>query len=111
MKSFDSTAAPHSGGRPGLAADRILAELGRILESELFRNAEMQRNFLRYGVEQVLADHGEEIKEYTMAREALGKENSFDPRLYASVRIQTGRLRSRPARYYETEGANDPLRI
>jgi len=54
---------------------------------------------------------GDTVKEYSIATEALGKRADFDPRLDPIVRIQAGKLRARLARYYETEGAADPIRI
>ena len=89
----------------------MLEELDRILISDTFQTAECHRNFLRYTVLQTLAGRGGDIKEYSVATEALGKDNSFDPRLDPIVRVQASKLRARLARYYATEGIGNPLRI
>jgi TolB-like protein/tetratricopeptide (TPR) repeat protein len=43
--------------------------------------------------------------------QALGREESFDPRLDPIVRTQARKLRARLAKYYETEGLTDTLII
>ena len=51
------------------------------------------------------------LKEYVIATEALGREGSFDPRLDPIVRTEARKLRARLAKYYQTEGSSDPLRV
>jgi serine/threonine-protein kinase len=41
----------------------------------------------------------------------FGRNESFDPRVDAIVRVEAGRLRTKLAQYYDTEGHNDPLLI
>jgi TolB-like protein/tetratricopeptide (TPR) repeat protein len=104
--------APTSpGSGPHFNSEEVLSELNRILHSETFRTSDSHRSFLRYVVEQTLLGHGQDIKEYSVATEALGKDNSFDPRLDPIVRIQASKLRARLAKYYATEGLGNPLRI
>jgi hypothetical protein len=91
--------------------EEVRAELERVLNSRTFRFAEGQKTFLKYTVEEVLADRGPLIKEYLIGAEALQRGASFDPRLDPIVRTQARKLRSRLALYYETEGSGNPLRI
>src|SRR5271154_871095 len=98
-------------GPPPFSTEAIRSELQTILASRTFRAAQGQRKFLAYTVKEVLAGHAHLLKEYVIATEALGREASFDPRLDPIVRTEARKLRARLAKYYETEGAGDPLRI
>jgi TolB-like protein/Flp pilus assembly protein TadD len=93
------------------SADAVLAELARILSSQTFQGAQRPSNFLKYVVEQTLAGHGEQIKEYCIATDVFGRKESFDPRLDPIVRVEATKLRSRLAGYYRTEGQQDRIRI
>jgi len=91
--------------------DEVQASLERILASRTFRDVEGQKSFVRYAVEETLRGRGDLLKEYSIGIEALKKKQSFDPRVDPVVRVQAGKLRSRLAKYYQTEGKNEPLRI
>jgi len=52
---------------------------------------------------------GGTVKEYQIATEVFGRPRDFDPRLDSTVRVQTGRLRSKLAEYYAGSGADDPI--
>ncbi len=82
-----------------------------MLSSETFHGSALHAKFLRYAVEQTLEGHEEDLKEFSIGIEVFGRTASFDPRKDNVVRIQAGRLRSRLAIYYQSEGANDPVRI
>ncbi len=62
-------------------------------------------------VETTLAGRGAEIKGYTIAVEALGRPEDFDPVSDPIVRVEAGRLRRALEQYYAGEGAADPVRI
>jgi serine/threonine-protein kinase len=99
-------------GHPPLALlPSIQVTLEKVLSSQIFHAAHGQRAFLRYVVEQAIAGNGHLLKEYVIGTEALGRSDSFDPRLDPIVRTQARKLRARLEKYYETEGANDLLRI
>jgi len=87
------------------------AQVERILQSATFRNAEALRRLLRYLAEKSLSGQADELKEYTVAVDALGKPASYDPRQDSQVRIQLGRLRQKLADYYRSEGKLDPIVI
>lgn len=106
-KSAEATPkAAHS-----FSSELVQSELDKILASRTFRAAHGQKKFLAYAVEQALAGNAHLLKEYVVATEALGRDESFDPRLDPIVRTEARKLRARLAKYYETEGAGDPLRI
>jgi len=88
-----------------------MAEIERILESDTFRNSDALRRLLRYLAEKMLTGEADQIKEYTVGIDALGKPSTYDPRHDSTVRIQVGRLRQKLAEYYRTEGKQNPLVI
>jgi hypothetical protein len=87
------------------------AEVERIVQSKIFRASEVLRNLLGYLSEQALAGTADNLKEYTIGLDALGKPESFDPRQESVVRMHTARLRQKLAEYYRTEGIDDPVTI
>src|SRR5467141_892987 len=90
--------------------ERLLA-LKHVLQSETFSNADSMRNFLEFIVEKSLAGRVDEIKEYTIATEVLGRSHDFDPKSDSIVRVQAHRLRKKLDEYYGQEGTHDPVRI
>jgi TolB-like protein/Tfp pilus assembly protein PilF len=112
QKTQDLDSGGHETQPPAAPSPEAVREqLDRILSSQTFRSAEGQRNFLRYAVEQVVLGQGDRLKEYAVGTEVFGRGDSFDPRLDTIVRTEARKLRSRLAKYYETEGAQDTLRI
>ncbi len=99
------------GRREPFDSAEVLEQLARVLESGTFRSAESQRAFLRYTVREALGGRAASIKEYAIGVEALGRPESFDPRLDPIVRTQARKLRANLAKYYLGEGLNDPIRI
>lgn len=97
--------------QPSPSQDSILAQLRRVLASEQFRGMERSSTLLRYLVQQGLGGQGTRLKEYTIATEALGKADSFDPRTDPIVRAEISRLRTRLERYYAGEGKGDAVVI
>ena len=63
-------------------------QLDRILASARFVHSERLSRFLRYTVEQTMAGHAEQLKEYPIGVEVFGRKDSFDPRIDAIVRVQ-----------------------
>ncbi len=84
-------------------------QIERLISSDLLHGSESLCKLLRY-----LADHsvdhpGATLKEYQIATEVFHRSGDFDPRLDSTVRVQTGRLRSKLAEYYAGPGAEDPV--
>src|SRR5689334_5541363 len=57
----------------------------------------------------MLSGEADQLKEYSVGIDALGKPATYDPRHDSTVRIQVGRLRQKLAEYYRTEGKDDLL--
>ena len=91
--------------------DALAAEVERILESDTFRNSEALRRLLRFLADKRLAGEADQLKEYSVGIDALGKPATYDPRHDSTVRIQVSRLRQKLAEYYRTEGKQDTLII
>ncbi len=92
-----------------LEVDAARAQVERIFQSRIFRNSDVLRHLLSYLVDASLAGTADELKEYTVAVDALNKPSSYDPRQESAVRMQLARLRQKLGEYYRTEGAEDPI--
>lgn len=73
--------------------------LEAILATEKFEAAPQMSAFLRYVVEQAADGHQNRIKAFTVAVDALGKPDSFDPQNDPVVRVLAGRLRAALSAY------------
>ena len=62
-------------------AERVRAQLDRILASAPFADAERASRFLRFVVERALEGRNGEIKESVIAVEVLGRNTSFDSKI------------------------------
>jgi len=90
-------------------ADRaqFLAEVERLVASHTLHSSESLCKLLRYLARQAVEHPGIPVKEYQIATEVFGRQPDFDPQLDSMVRVQVGRLRSKLAEYYSSEGTND----
>ncbi|HVZ18696.1 MAG TPA: hypothetical protein VG897_16370 [Terriglobales bacterium] len=92
-----------------LAPNEIQSGLNHILRSETFRHSEQLRVLLSYLGQKSIEGQADELKEYSVGIDAMGKPESYSPRQDATVRIQTGRLRLKLEEYFRTEGASAPV--
>jgi TolB-like protein len=95
--------------RPG--EDEIRTALEQMAASEAFRGSPQLVAFLRYVVEATLRGTSDRIKGYTIAVEALGRAENFDPQADPIVRVEAMRLRRALGRYYANGGKADPVVI
>jgi hypothetical protein len=86
---------------------QFLAEVERLVASHTLHGSESLCKLLRYLARQAVEHPGVPVKEYQIATEVFGRQTDFDPQLDSMVRVQAGRLRSKLAEYYSSEGAND----
>ena len=94
-----------------ISSESINKQLSRILASPKFTASKRLSRFLSFVVKQSQKGQSGRIKQYTIAVDALGYGNDFDPQSDPTVRIQARRLRRALDRYYETLGTSDPIRI
>ena len=83
------------------------AEIEKLVASHALHGSESLCKLLRYLGKQALEHPGVPVKEYQIATEVFGRQADFDPQLDSMVRVQAGRLRTKLAEYYNTEGATD----
>lgn len=81
------------------------------MESEAFCKAPAMRAFLLYITEQAALGHADRLKEQTIGVEVLGRRPGYDPAQDNIVRVRANELRGRLARYFASEGAQEPLVI
>lgn len=86
---------------------QFLAEVERLVNSHTLHGSESLCKLLRYLARQAVEHPGVPVKEYQIATEVFGRQADFDPQLDSMVRVQAGRLRSKLAEYYSSEGASD----
>lgn len=94
---------------PGSDLDLVRAQVDRILASDTFRAAEVLRRLLRFLASKTFAGEADNLKEYSVGIDALGKPPSYDPGKDAIVRLQASRLRQKLDDYYRGEGRDDPF--
>ncbi|WP_428642144.1 hypothetical protein [Roseibium sp.] len=111
-KSLTDTApTAQTSPQDALTDEQIRNALIKTLQSPEFQSAPQLRAFLEFVVSATLGNHREKIKGYTIAVEALGRPQDFNPVTDPIVRVEAARLRRRLAKYYESSGASDPVRI
>ncbi|MBO0345848.1 hypothetical protein [Roseibium limicola] len=82
-----------------------------VLQSDEFSGVPQLRTLLSYIVKATLEERTHDLKGYTIAVEALGRNEDFDPVTNPIVRVEASRLRRRLAAYYSGPGSTDPVRI
>jgi TolB-like protein/Tfp pilus assembly protein PilF len=92
-------------------ATAVRKELARILASPQFATSEQRKRLLSLVVERTLAGGTDELKEYTLGVEALGRDPSFDQRLDSIVRVQATHVRRKLREYYHGPGKDDTVLI
>ncbi|SUA99861.1 Uncharacterised protein [Pannonibacter phragmitetus] len=105
--------ASGTGNTPQAAVNRDLVRLAlhKITGSPEFSASLQLRQFLTFVVEASIADPPVPLKGYTIATQALGRDDSFNPATDPIVRVEAARLRKRLEDYYAGTGHGDPVRI
>lgn len=78
-----------------------------VLHSKCFERTNSLRSLLFY----LWQNRDNEISEYAIAVDALGRNCDFESKVDATVRVQIGRLRRLLNRYYESEGRPSGKRL
>jgi hypothetical protein len=87
------------------------AELDAVFASGIFDRAPGLAQLLNYVCGKYFDGQSEQIKEYNIAVEAMGRPADFDQKRDSIVRVEAHRLRKRLSEFYEAEGATHPLQI
>ena len=88
-----------------------MAQIDRLAQSPPLRNSTALCNLLVYLARHTLKTSGNQLKEFQIATEVLGRQGNFDPQTDSSVRTQVGRLRSKLSAYYKSEGSHDHILV
>lgn len=88
-----------------------LAQVEKLASSQTLHGSESLCKLLRYLAKQSLEHPGSPVKEYQIATELYARQPDFDPQLDSMVRVQAGRLRSKLAEYYASEGLHDSIAV
>src|SRR5580698_9535861 len=91
----------------GLEAAR--KQVDRILASNTLHASDVLRRLLRFLADKTFSGEADDLKEYSVGLDALGKPSTYDPRQDAGVRLQASRLRQKLDEYYRNEGKKDLL--
>jgi len=91
--------------------EACLEQVERLVSSPVFLGSEALCKLLRYLAQHTLGSPSEHLKEYQIATEVFGRPADFDPQTDSFVRVQMGRLRSKLALYYDTDGAADAILV
>ena len=91
--------------------DQYLAQIDRLVNSQVLHGSESLCRLLRYLAEHALEHPGSSLKEYQIATEVFGRSPNFDPQSDSTIRVQAGRLRLKIAEYYASEGAEDQVQV
>jgi hypothetical protein len=86
-------------------------EFQSLLASGILDRAPNLAQVLTYVCEKYFEGAAEQIKEYNIAVEALGRPAGFDQKRDSIVRVEAHRLRKRLREYYEADGAGHSIRI
>jgi len=106
--AVSSSPALNPGSMQSQSSDKTPGELvDRVVSSRVFERAPTLRRLLLY-----LWEHrADNINEYAIATEALGRKADFEPRLDATVRVLVSRLRQRLNEFYESDGCDSVRRL
>ena len=102
---------PPPARHTAIPPETIREQTARILAAPDFVRSRQLSAFLRFVVGKTIAGQAQEIKQYTVGVGALGRRRDFDPQTDPIVRITAGRLRRSLERYYQLDGAADPIVI
>jgi hypothetical protein len=91
--------------------ERERAELERVLASQLFSRAANCSRVLHYLCEKHFQGDDADLKEYSIAVDALRRPPDFDPQTDTVVRVTLHTVRKRLKHYYELDGRSNPMRI
>jgi len=94
-----------------LAPEEKRQAVALVLRSETLARADQLRRFLRYICEMEETGRAEEITEYGIGLNALGRPANYSPSEDSGVRVSARALRQKLERFYSTEAPETRLRV
>lgn len=104
-----SLASPRGGAAQ--PDERNRAELAAVLASEPFKRSPKLSRLLDYLCNKHFQGLADDITEYGIGIDVLGRDSGFDPQQDALVRVDTHHLRKRLKEYYATAGIDHEVQI
>jgi len=96
---------------PRFKEDAEREELRTVLQSGILKRAPNLQHFLEFVAEEYFAGNADQVKEYSIAVQALHRPEQFDPQSDTIVRVTAHALRKKLEQYYATEGASHEIQI
>ncbi len=97
---------------PGIRSEAAYRELvWRIVHAPTFGRSERLCTLLTYVCDLALQGREEELNEQNIGQAVFGRAQDYDSSADGIVRSQASRLRQRLELYFQTEGADEPIRI
>ena len=93
------------------SAEEKQRTLDAVLNSNTFARADQLKRFLRYICEMERAGRAEEITEYSIGTDALGRPRTYSPAADSGVRGRAHDLRQKLDQFYQVENPTAALRI
>ena len=94
-----------------ISPDQKRQALEQALQGNIFSRADQLKRFLRYICEMEIAGRAHEVKEYSIATEALGHSADYSSADGSSVRNRAHSLRQKLQEYYESENPEAEIQI
>ncbi len=94
-----------------MSLEQKRAALDAVLNSRTFARSGQLRTFLKYVCEMEIAGRGDELNEYRIGVDVLGRPADYSLVEDSSVRSRAYELRLRLRKFYSTESPDDPIRI
>jgi hypothetical protein len=96
--------------------DNLLAEekreaLNLVCQSQTFARSDRLKDLLRFVCKAEIEGHQENLKEYVIGIEALGRPQGYSPSEDSSVRSRAYELRRKLEKFYATEATGASIRI
>ena len=102
---------PPNNSKSRLTKDQIDRQLEHILASDAFAKSEQLRKLLTHIVENTLSGNEDQLLGKNIAADVLGQDQRTVAEGLSTGRVEISRLRRRLHQYYDTQGANDLIRI
>lgn len=99
------------GNRPAGITEAERLELSAVLSSPTFARSQRLVKLLEYISEKHFQGQADQVCEYSIATEVLGRPADFDPTQDAIARVEIHRLRKKLREHYAADGARQPLKI
>ncbi|AXC12584.1 Adenylate cyclase [Acidisarcina polymorpha] len=96
---------------PRVKEDEERSELQAVLQSGILKRAPNLQHFLEFVAEEYFAGTADQVKEYSIAVQALHRPEKFDPQSDTIVRVTAHALRKKLEQYYATDGAAHEVQI